>query len=112
MRAGKPAEAVGAGVRFLPRVGQHVSLQMSRQAKAFPTLVTCVGPKVGVAPPVLPEVAGGRVTAVAVGTLEGLFSGVYPLMLYQVTRLSEALVTFVAFVGSLSRVGALVVPQV
>lgn len=64
------------------------------------------------APPVLPEVAGGRVTAVAVGTLEGLFSGVYPLMLYQVTRLSEALVTFVAFVGSLSRVGALVVPQV
>lgn len=57
MRAGEPAQAVGAGVRLLARVGQHVSLQVSRQAEALATLVARVGPQVAVRPAVLAQVA-------------------------------------------------------
>ena len=45
----------------------------------------------------------------AVWAFEGLFTRVYPLMLHQVAGLSETLVAFSAFVGSLTSVGALVV---
>lgn len=112
VRAGEPAKAVGARVRLLPRVSQHVSFQMARQPEAFATFLAHVGPQVSVTPPVLPQVARGRVTAVAVGTLKRLFTGMGPLVLHQVAGLSETLVAFCAFVGSLTGVGALVVPQV
>lgn len=112
VRACKPAQAFGAGVRLLARVSQHVRLQMSRQPEAFLTLWAGVGPQVGVAPPVLPQIPGGDVPAVAVRTLEGLLPGVDPLVLHQVPGLGEALVAVGAFVGSLSGVGALVVAQV
>lgn len=84
VRASKPAAADGAGKRLLPRVSQHVSFQMTRQTETFPALFARVGPQVGVAPPVLPEIPGGGVTAVAVGTLKGLLSGVCPLVLHQI----------------------------
>ncbi len=54
------------------------------------------------APPVLTQITRGGVTAVAVGTFEGFFSRVYPLMLHQVAGLSETLVAFIAFIGSLA----------
>lgn len=85
---------------------------MARQTETFPALFAGVGPQVRVAPPVLPEIPGGGVTAVAVGTLEGLLPRVRPLVLHQIARLGETLVAFSAFVGSLPGVGALVVPQV
>lgn len=112
VRAGKPAQAVGAGVRLLPRVGQHVRLQVSRQAEALPALLARVGPQVAVSPAVLAQVAGRRVAAVALGTLEGLLARVDPLVLDEVARLREALVALVALVGPLAGVRALVVPQV
>lgn len=84
---------------------------MARQAKAFSTFLTRVWTQVSVTPPVLTQITGGGVTAVAVWTFKGLFPGVYPLMLHQVAGLSETLVAFSAFVGSLSGVGALVVSQ-
>lgn len=85
---------------------------MARQTETFPALFARVGPQVGVAPPVLPEIPGGGVTAVAVWTLEGLLPRVRPLVLHQIARLCEAFVALGAFVGSLPSVGALVVSQV
>lgn len=87
-------------------------LQMTRQTETFAALFAGVGPQVGVAPPVLPEIPGGGVTAVAVWTLKRLLSRVGPLVLHQIARLCEAFVAFGAFVGSLPGVGALVVSQV
>ena len=57
VRTGEPAMAFGAGVRLLPRVGQHVGLQMPRQPETLPALLAGVGPQVGVDPHVLAQVS-------------------------------------------------------
>lgn len=109
VRASEPAEAAGTGEGFLPRVRQHVRFQMARQAEALPTFLAGVRSQVRVTSPVLAQITGGRVTAVAVGTLEGLLPRMYSLVLDQIPGLREALIALGALVRSFSGVGALVI---